>query len=275
VTATQATIDTEPQLDPFILPPLAPAPQRPRLLSYVGRWGRAGRWMRQDALRVLDVGCAFGYGSAAILASGPSGRIVVGVERDPGHLETGRRCFPWIRIIAADAAALPFPDGCADAVLMLDMLEHVGDPEPVLAEARRVLRPGGALVLSVPHAGPTRGLDALNLYQALRRRRPSWPPLEAATESDSGEHRHYTAAQLTELLRPRFTVDRIARTGLGLQELVATAQMLLRGPLHAPRLAGVLLPLHLVAYVLDDLIPTGPLAYHLAVSARARGEDTR
>ena len=59
------------------------APTRPRILSYVGRWGRARRWLPEDALRVLDIGCSFAYGSAAIQAGGPEGRVVVGVERDP------------------------------------------------------------------------------------------------------------------------------------------------------------------------------------------------
>ena len=61
-------------VDPFTLPPGAPAPRRPRILSYVGRWGRARRWLSDDALRVLDIGCSFGYGAAAIQAGRPDGR---------------------------------------------------------------------------------------------------------------------------------------------------------------------------------------------------------
>jgi SAM-dependent methyltransferase len=195
---------------------------------------------------------------------------VVGVERDPEHLELGRRRFPWMTIIDADAAALPVADRCADAVLLLDVIEHIADADRVLGEAHRVLRPDGVLVLSVPHAGPLRWLDALNLYQAARRRRPSLPPLEAATESDGRPHRHFTPSELQALLSPWFRVDRVARTGLGLQELVTIALIVIRVPLRAPGLARALLPLHLLVYILDDLLPTGSFAYHLAVRARVR-----
>lgn len=267
MTTIDPTATAGERTDPFELPAV-PGPTRPRLLSHVGRWGRARSWLEPGTLRILDIGCSFGYGSAAIAAGGPAGRRVIGIERDPDHLEHARRTYPWITILDADATALPVPDGCADAVILLDVVEHIAAPERVLAEARRILRPGGMIVVSVPHRSPTQWLDALNLYSWLRRRRPSLPPLEAATESDGGPHQHFTAAQLTELLSPWFTVDRVARTGLGLQEFVAMLEMMIRVGLKRPRLAHALLPVHLLVYILDDMLPTGPLAYHLAVRGR-------
>jgi SAM-dependent methyltransferase len=269
ISATGADIGVA---DPFDFPMAVDAPTRPRALSYVARWGRARRWLGDDVRRVLDIGCSFGYGSAAVAAGGFAtrpARVVVGVERDRDHLAMAARRFPWVSILDADATALPIPDGCADAVLLLDVIEHIARPELVLDEAQRVLRPGGTVVVSVPHHSPLGWLDALNLYSSLRRRFPSLPPLEPATESDGGPHRHYTASELTELLAPRFTVDAVARTGLGLQELVALAAAVVRVGLRAPRLARLLGPLHLLVYIVDDLLPTGPLAYHLAVRARA------
>jgi hypothetical protein len=56
---------------------------------------------------------------------------------------------------------------------------------------------------------------------------------------------------------------------VGLQELVLLAMMLLRVRLRAPRAATVLMPFYFIAYVVDDTLPTGPFAYHLAVRARS------
>jgi SAM-dependent methyltransferase len=62
---------------PWTAPPAPSAPpaaQRPRLLSRVARWGRARRWITADAALVLDIGAAFGYGTAALAARSGHGR---------------------------------------------------------------------------------------------------------------------------------------------------------------------------------------------------------
>ena len=135
MTVTDPKPSNTERFDPFALPS-APAPSRPRLLSYVGRWGRARRWLEPNALRVLDVGCSFGYGSAAVAAGGPAGRRVIGIERDPEHLAHAAQSFPWVTILDADATDLPVADGSVDAVLMLDVIEHIADAEPGAGRAQ-------------------------------------------------------------------------------------------------------------------------------------------
>jgi SAM-dependent methyltransferase len=259
--------------DPFMAASSAAIPRRPRLLSYVGRWGRARRWLPADAMRLLDVGCAFGYGSAAVVARGPERRVIVGVERDPQLLAQAHRQFSWLAMLEGDVSELPIADSCADVVLLLDVIEHIAEPERALAEAHRVLRPGGTLILSVPHRGATGWLDSVNLYAAMRRRRPSWPTLDGMVSTEDGQHRHFTVAELRALLGPSFAVDRVARTGFGLQELVNLAILMVQVPLRAPRAAKLLMPLHLLVYILDDSIPTGRFGYHLAVRARSNKRD--
>jgi SAM-dependent methyltransferase len=243
---------------------------RPRLLSYVGRWGRARRWLPTDARRVLDIGSAFGYGTAALTGYGRGRRWVIGVERDPGHVRHAARSYPWLPLVHADASALPVADGTVDAVILLDVLEHMTHPAAVLADARRVLRPGGFLIFSVPHRGLLAGLDSLNVYPMLRRRWPSWPPLEPADECASGAHRHFSIDEARTLLGAGFRLDRVARTGLGASELLHLALLVgCKALLRARRVYLALLPLHLLTYILDDLIPAGPLGDHLTVRARA------
>jgi SAM-dependent methyltransferase len=258
----------ESSIDPFEIPVTHERPRRPRLASYVGRTGRAARWLPSDASRVLDVGCSTGYGTAGVAVAHPSSRIV-GVEFDPDHLEEAWARLPWVTILAGDAMNLPVSDGCADAVLLLDVIEHLADPERAVAEAHRVLRPGGVLVLSVPHRGLLSRLDALNVYSSLRRRRPSWPPLETATESGGGRHRHFAVNELERLVAPWFKVDRMTRTGLGVAEFVQISRLLIRATRDAPRACAALGWLYLLVYLAEDPFPLGPLAYHLTIRARA------
>ena len=93
---------------------------------------------------LLDVGCGTG---AFLTRMRAAGRRVVGLDGSPAAVEavhgTG---IPAVRGLAE---ALPFVDGRFDAVTARHMLYHVPDPVAAIAEARRVLRPGGTFVAVV------------------------------------------------------------------------------------------------------------------------------
>jgi SAM-dependent methyltransferase len=150
---------------------------------------------------------------------------------------------------------------------MLDVLEHIDDAEAAVEEARRVVRSGGVLIASTPHRGLLGRMDALNVYAGLRRRWPQLPSVAPAAESGGHEHRHYSVAELEDVLAPHFTVDRVARTGVGLQEIVHLGLLVLHS-LRLRRLTRALRVLHLGVYLLDDLLPLGRFGYHLTVRAR-------
>ncbi len=106
--------------------------------------------------RVLDVAC--GTGVVARLASEAVGTagIVAGLDVNPGMLAVARSTTPPGMAIGwheARAEAMPLPEASFDAVLCQMGLQFVPDKHAALSEMRRVLAPGGRLVLSVP--GPT------------------------------------------------------------------------------------------------------------------------
>jgi len=94
---------------------------------------------------VLDVGCATG-GMMRFLRG--EGRFT-GLDRseEAAGIARERSGCP---VVVGDATAMPFPDARFDGVLAMDVLEHIEDDRAALREIRRVLRPGGAFLASVP-----------------------------------------------------------------------------------------------------------------------------
>lgn len=90
--------------------------------------------------RLLDIGCGGG-----LLAPHVTGYQHVGIDLARSALQEASR--HGISVAQADAAALPFPDASFDVVVAGEVLEHVDDWRAVVAEACRVLAPGGAVVV--------------------------------------------------------------------------------------------------------------------------------
>lgn len=102
----------------------------------------------RGAARVLDLGCASGALGAALKAR--QGCEVVGIERDPAYARDARAVLD--RVICADLEAVDEDLGRFDCVIAADVLEHLVDPEAVLAHYARLLDPGCRAVISLPNA---------------------------------------------------------------------------------------------------------------------------
>lgn len=100
--------------------------------------------------RVLDAGCGTGYGSELINSAGAS--EVVAVDRSETAVELTRAAVSsGVRCQIGDVANLEFADDSFDAVVCFEVIEHVDDPDRVLDEFARVLRPDGLLIVSSPN----------------------------------------------------------------------------------------------------------------------------
>lgn len=124
------------------------------------------RYVGGPGRKVLDLGCRDG----ALTRAYAEGNELVGVDADREALEEAGKL--GIETHWADLdAPLPFPDESFDVVVAGELLEHLRDPARLVDEAKRVLRPGGTFVASVPNA-----YRAKNRLRFLLGRKPEDDP---------------------------------------------------------------------------------------------------
>lgn len=147
-------------------------------------------------LDVLDAGCGMGFHLVAMELL----RDVraTGLDSDPERLGFAARQGLAARLLTGDVQRLPFDDSSFDRVLMSEVLEHVPDDALALLEAHRVLRAGGVLALSVPHARYPFWWDPINrTWIALGGRPIRSGPIAGIW---SNHERLYLPSQLRQLL---------------------------------------------------------------------------
>jgi SAM-dependent methyltransferase len=110
------------------------------------RYRFAAQWAAGQ--RVLDIASGAGFGLAMLRAAGA---CPIGMDYDAAALIEARRVDPAASLACSDAARLPLPDASIDLVASFETIEHVPDARAMVRELRRVLRPGGRLVLSTPN----------------------------------------------------------------------------------------------------------------------------
>ncbi|MBM9538338.1 class I SAM-dependent methyltransferase [Desulfobulbus alkaliphilus] len=108
---------------------------------------KTAQWLKSQVCGVvLDVGCGNGWTREIM----PETVQYVGIDY-PTTVALGYEGRPDL---FADASCLPVADKSVDTVLLLDVLEHLDDPEKAVAEAARVLRLGGVCLVQVPFLYP-------------------------------------------------------------------------------------------------------------------------
>jgi SAM-dependent methyltransferase len=154
---------------------------------------------------VLDIGCGAGRHSFELYRRGAR---VTALDLNADDVATVNDMFAAMTeageggpggsavAVRGDACRLPFPDGAFSVIVLSEVLEHVPDDRSVIAEAARVLRPGGTLAVTVPRWWPERICWALSdAYHQVEgghvriyRRRQLLSRLRAAALTPTGSH---------------------------------------------------------------------------------------
>ncbi len=116
-----------------------------------------------DDQLILDLPCGRGFYlnmlryvcACRLVGADLDGEVIQKARRNVGHL-------PDILLAQADIYALPHPDNCFDAVILSEVLEHIERDVDGLREIYRVLKPGGVVAITVPHANYPFWWDPIN-----------------------------------------------------------------------------------------------------------------
>jgi ubiquinone/menaquinone biosynthesis C-methylase UbiE len=152
---------------------------------------------------MLDAGCGTGLN----LASLPRGSV--GIDINPRNIALIRERLPEHVVVEGDIEAMPFADATFSTVVCTEVLEHVPYPARALSEIRRVLRPGGVLVGSVPARSPIWRLRFLS----------------STCPGDEPFHNEYVPNEVREMLtRAQLDVHRIWYSALHFNVMFVAAR---------------------------------------------------
>ncbi len=101
--------------------------------------------------RVLDAGCGIGYGAVMLADAGAAAVTAVDIADDVIHAAHSNASS--VDFCVADVRSLPFEDAAFDLVTCFEVIEHLDRQQEALDEMKRVLAPGGVLLISSPNRG--------------------------------------------------------------------------------------------------------------------------
>jgi SAM-dependent methyltransferase len=160
---------------------------------------------------------------------------ITAVEVSPVASERSAARYPFARHVVASAEQLPFADGSFDAVVSIEVIEHVPSGRRMIAECHRVLRPGGWCVISTP-CGNRGSLDWWRAKLSGELGPGLGDGVHFGAHDDPTHLRRYRSAEFTRLCNASgFTTRRVYFNGHGFTLVGERVEMIVKGKVNIGR----------------------------------------
>lgn len=244
-----------------------------------GRTKLAYNWIPDNAGRLLDGGCAYGYATIHFSKKTKT----YGIDPNKHFIEIAKKRYKNIDFSVQALEKTNFKDNYFGCIILNDVIEHVEDEVRALNEMYRILEKNGVLIITTPHKGLFGFMDPDNyayilrkyfysLYELLFRIKGKKAPLGRPGYVD--KHRHYSLKNLENILKKtnfkkKYTIEKVFRSGFLLGPL--SNSLLLLGTFLFNRKISEKLCKPLVYFSEKEYwIPFGILSYNIAIRIKKK-----
>jgi ubiquinone/menaquinone biosynthesis C-methylase UbiE len=200
------------------------------------RFKLAYDWIPNNTFRLLDGGCAYGYGTKFFARKA---KETYGVDPNNELVDIAKKRYKYIKFYKSGLENMPFKDNFFDVVVMTDVIEHVENEVKAFSEIYRVLKKGGCLIITSPYKGLFSFMDVENYPYFVRTKLPWIYRLLKKGEKriskpgyERGKHKHYFIKDIIRLLdcssfKGNYLIKKNFRYGLIMGPLIGNLNLFL------------------------------------------------
>jgi len=244
--------------------------------SLSGRTKLTFDWIPDNSESLLDIGCAWAYSTRIYKSKSVN---TYGIDPNIGFILIGKHRYPGIFFSNSSIEAAPFKYNSFDVIVLNDVLEHIQSEIDTINEIFRILKPGGTLIITVPHKGLFSFLDTLNYSYIINKYFPKIYKILIGIKNRKhhvqykmctiDKHRHYKKKDIITFFnysefKNDYYIESIRRSGLFVGALTSNINMVLCLVFTRKLRSLILKPLYIISKI-EYRLSFGIFSYNIAL----------